>query len=209
MSKAKKIFSHAKKIAWGIFLGIFGLIAVVALWLTIDKFILKSPVPSIFGYATLTVETGSMAGNGESSINPGDMILIHREKEYKTGEVITYLHEGDKVPTTHRIIFTNEDGTFVTKGDANNSKDPEAVTNDIIIGKVVRKYEGAGVFSTWVRTEGWMYIMACLAILGLGLFVLASDDEGKAADSPKAEVAEQDAPAKQEESEPQQNPPQE
>ena len=190
MSKAKKILSHAKKFVWGMFLGIFGLIAVVALWLTIDKFILKSPVPSMFGYATLTVETGSMAGSGDTSINPGDMILIHREKEYKTGEVITYLHEGDKIPTTHRIIFTNEDGTFVTKGDANNSKDPEAVTKDIIIGKVVRKYEGAGVFSTWVRTEGWMYIMACLAILGLGLFIMASGDE----EAPKAEAAGENAP---------------
>ena len=180
MSGAKKVFQVAKKVAWGIFLGIFGLVAVVALWLTVERFILKSPVPSILGYATLTVETGSMAGSGDTSINPGDMILIKRQKEYKTGEVITYLHKGDKIPTTHRIIFTHEDGTFQTKGDANNSADPEAVSKDIVIGKVIRKFEGAGVFATWVRTEGWIYITACFAILGLGLFILSSDEEEEA-----------------------------
>ena len=189
MSKAKKILSHVKKIAWGIFLAVFGLIAVVALWLTIDKFVLKSPVPSIFGYAALTVETGSMAGSGETSINPGDMIIICPQREYKTGEVITYLHEGDTIPTTHRIIFTNEDGTFVTKGDANNSKDPETVSADIIIGKVICNCRGLGVFATWVRTEGWIYIMACFAILGLGLFVISSSDE-----EPKEEKGEKDTP---------------
>jgi len=177
MSGAKKVFQVAKKVAWGIFLGIFGLVAVVALWLTVERFILKSPVPSMLGYATLTVETGSMAGSGDTSINPGDMILIKRQKEYKTGEVITYLHKGDKIPTTHRIIFTHEDGTFQTKGDANNSADPEAVSKDIVIGKVIRKFEGAGVFATWVRTEGWIYITACFAILGLGLFILSSDGD--------------------------------
>lgn len=177
MSGAKKVFQVAKKVAWGIFLGIFGLVAVVALWLTVERFILKSPVPSMLGYATLTVETGSMAGSGDTSINPGDMILIKRQKEYKTGEVITYLHKGDKIPTTHRIIFTHEDGTFQTKGDANNSADPEAVSKDIVIGKVIRKFEGAGVFATWVRTEGWIYMTACFAILGLGLFILSSDEE--------------------------------
>jgi signal peptidase I len=156
---------------------VFGLVAVIALWLTVERFVLKSPVPSVLGYATLTVETGSMAGSGDTSVNPGDMILIKRQKEYKTGDVITYLHKGDRIPTTHRIILTYEDGTFQTKGDANNAADPEAVTNDIIIGKVIRKFEGAGVFATWVRTEGWMYMMACFAILGLGLFILSSDEE--------------------------------
>lgn len=177
MSTAKKVFSHIKKFAWGMFLGVFGVVAVIALWLTIDRFVLKSPVPSVLGYATLTVETGSMAGTGEESINPGDMILIKRQKEYKTGQVITYLHEGDKIPTTHRIILTYEDGTFQTKGDANNAADPEVVTNDIIIGKVIKNFRGAGVFATWVRTEGWIYLMACFGILGLGLFILSSEEE--------------------------------
>ncbi len=178
MSTAKKIFRIAKKTAWGIFLGFFGLVAVVALWLTIEKFIMKSPVPSIFGFSTLTVETGSMQSIlEEESIDPGDMILIRRQNEYKVGEVITFLHEGDKIPTTHRIIGMHEDGGFKTKGDANNTSDPEGVSEDIILGKVIYKFKGAGVFATWVRTEGWIYITACFAILGLGLFILSSDED--------------------------------
>ena len=198
MSKLKKTFSIVKKAVWGAFLGLFCLVTIVTLWLTVDKFILKSPVPSMFGYATLTVETGSMAGMGEEAINIGDMIVIKKQKEYKVGDVITYLHEGDRVPTTHRIISINrEDGSFVTKGDANNSKDPEGVTEDIIIGKVVRKLEGMGVFATWVRTEGWIYIVACFGILGLGLFVLASNDDEEDTKDEKTESdkAEPDTPA--------------
>ena len=199
MSRVKKIFSHVKKLAWGIFLGVFGVVAVLALWLTFDRLVLKSPVPSIFGYATLTVETGSMSGQGENAINPGDMILIKRQKEYKTGQVITYLHEGDRIPTTHRIILTYEDGTFQTKGDANNAPDPEAVTNDIIIGKVIRKFEGAGVFATWIRTEGWMYVMACFAVVGLGLFILSSDEEAKETEgAPEEALPEEEQESKEE-----------
>ena len=125
----------------------------------------------MFGYASLTVETGSMEG----TIDIGDMIIIKKQKEYKIGDIVTYLHEGDKIPTTHRIINYNSDGTFVTKGDSNNSKDPEAVTNDIILGEVIKVIPNVGIFAAWVQSEGWIYIVAALAILGLGLFIISSD----------------------------------
>ena len=173
MSKATRIREIAPKIAWGLFLLIFGIVAVIALWLSIDKMILKSPVPSLFGYASLTVETGSMQG----TIDAGDMVVIKSQKEYRVGDIVTFLHEGDKIPTTHRIIYRNEDGSFLTKGDANNTKDELPVTEDIIIGKVVKVFSGVGIFTTWLRTEGWIYIVACLAVLGLGLFMLSSSEE--------------------------------
>lgn len=183
--KDNKVFAIIKKVLWGIFLAVFGLVAVVTLWLAVDKFVLKSPVPSMFGYSALTVKTGSMAG----TIEMGDMIIIHKEDDYKIGDVITYLHEGDKIPTTHRIININQnDGSFLTRGDANNTKDPEAVTEDIILGKMVKIYPKAGIFMSWVQTEGWIYIVACLAILGLGVFVINSDNQPvkeSIADAPK------------------------
>lgn len=115
----KKILSVAKKIIWWIFIVAFAFVAVVASWLCIDKFIRKSPVPTFCGYALLTIETGSMSGTFEI----GDMILIKDTNDYKIGDIITFLPEGDTIPTTHRIINYGEDGTFVTKGDANNTKD--------------------------------------------------------------------------------------
>ena len=162
----------AKKVLWGVLYGLFGLIIAVLVWLAVDKFILKSPVPSAFGYATLIVETGSM----ESTLQIGDMILIKDTGEYKIGDIITYLHEGDRIPTTHRIIGYTDNG-YITKGDNNNVKDTDSVTDDIILGEMVEVFPKVGLFSKWVKEEGWMYIGAILIIVALGGFVMKSDDD--------------------------------
>lgn len=173
----EKTLNIIKKVLWGIAIGVFGLLLLLVLWLAIDKFIIGSPVPSIFGYSTLTVETGSMSG----TIEIGDMIIIKDTGEYKIGDIVTFLHEGESIPTTHRIINYNSDGSFVTKGDANNVKDTLPVTSDEIIGEVVKIYPKVGLFGSWVREEGWLYIVAVLAIIGIGAFILKepkSEDEG-------------------------------
>lgn len=176
----KKIWNISVKVFWGIVWTVFGLVLLLTLWLAFDKFILKSPVPSVFGYASLTIETGSMNGNsalvsgGEvKEVNIGDMIIIKDTGDYKIGDVITFLKEGDKVPTTHRIIGYTDDG-FITKGDANNAKDTVPVTYDEVIGEVVGHYPKLGKFSSWVKSEGWIYIVAGLAILALGSLVIKS-----------------------------------
>ena len=48
---------------------------------------------------------------------------------------------------------------------------------------------GGGIFATWVQTEGWIYILACLGILGLGFFVLSgsSDNTAPVAEAETAE----------------------
>ena len=186
----KKARSIIKKAAWITFLVIFGFVAVIAVWLTVSKFILKSPAPSVFGYATLTVATGSMSG----TIEPGDMIVIKKQDEYKIGDIIAYIPEGDKIPTTHRIVNYHPDGSFKTRGDANNTADSEHVTNDIILGKVVKTVSGMGVFATWIRTEGWIYIVACLAIVGLGLFIVTSLEDKKSVPDARKEEKSEDLP---------------
>ena len=175
-----KPFVIAKKVLWGIVYGLFALLAALVIWLAIDKFILKSPVPSIFGYATLTIETGSM----ESELQIGDLILIKKTGEYKIGDIITYAHPGDKIPTTHRIIGYT-DGGFVTKGDNNNVKDTYDVPLDIVYGEIIKVYPKAGLFSKWVQQEGWIYIVAVLAIIALGGLVLKSDDDDKTEEKPE------------------------
>ena len=168
----KKALSIIKKILRGAMYAIFGIICVIVLWLSIDKFILGSPVPSFLGYSTLTVETGSMSG----TLEIGDMIVIKDTGEYKIGDIVTYLHEGEKIPTTHRIINYSGDN-FVTKGDFNNTKDTVDVRPDEILGEVVMIIPDVGIFAEWVRIDGWIYIVAVLAILGLGLLVLNFDDQ--------------------------------
>ena len=146
---------------------IFAIVIIAVAWLAIDKFILGSTVPSVLGYATLTVETGSM----ESELQIGDLILIKDTGDYKIGDIVTYMHEGDKIPTTHRIINYTEGG-FITKGDANNVKDTDIVPSDIVIGEVVKVFPKVGLFAKWVKVDGWMYIVAILVIIALGSLIV-------------------------------------
>ncbi len=174
-TQTKNALAITKKVLGIIGYVILGLILTVVLWLGFDKFILKSPVPSMFGYATLTVETGSM----ESTLQIGDLIVIKKTDDYKIGDIVTYIREGDKIPTTHRIVNYAGEDAFVLKGDANNSKDFDDVTKDMIIGEVVKVYPKAGLFSKWIKAEGWIYIVAILVLLAIGMLVMNVEDNNE------------------------------
>lgn len=171
-----------KKVLWGVIYTLFGALLALVIWLAIDKFILKNPVPSAFGYATLTIETGSM----ESELLIGDMILIKDTGDYKIGDIITYIKEGDSIPTTHRIIGYTDNG-FITKGDNNNAKDTDDVTHDMIFGEVIDVYPKVGLFAKWVQLEGWIYIVSALVILALGTLIVKSADDDQEKNSGEEE----------------------
>ena len=176
-------FSIVKKFFWGIVWVLFGAVLLLLLWLSFDKYILKSPVPSVFGYSTLTIATGSMNGNSAlveggdvKQVDIGDLIVIKKTDDYKIGDVITFLKKGEKVPTTHRIIGYT-DGGFITKGDANNTKDTVPVLQEEVLGEVVGHYPKLGKFASWVKNEGWTYLVAGLAILAIGSTVIKNADD--------------------------------
>ena len=166
----KKAFTVIKRVIWGIVIAVFCLLCVLTIWLAVDKFVLKSPVPSVFGYSALTVKTGSMSG----TIEIGDLIIIKDTGDYEIGDIVTFLQKGDSIPTTHRIIDSREDGSFITKGDANNVQDALPVSKDIILGEVVKVLPKVGLFAERVQSEGWIYIVALLVILGGGTVFVQS-----------------------------------
>jgi signal peptidase len=167
---ATKVFNLIKKVVCWILYGVFGIVFFVTSWLFVDKFIRKSPVPSFLGYSMLIIQTGSMSGTMEI----GDMIIIKDTGDYKIGEIITFMPDGAVVPTTHRIINYTATGEFVTKGDANNVKDTDNTTTDQILGEVVMHLPKLGQFASWVQVEGWMYIIATIGIIFLGVFMVKS-----------------------------------
>lgn len=75
------------------------------------------------------VETGSM----EDKIHTGDYILLVKKSNYFVGDVVTYNVNGYFI--THRIIKI-ENGSVITKGDANNTPD-EGININQIEGKVI------------------------------------------------------------------------
>lgn len=191
-----KIF---KKICSSILLIICALLLVVAGWLCIDKFVMKSAVPSFLGYSTLTVTTGSM----EPTLQVGDIIVIKKTNDYKIGDIITFLPEGDTTPTTHRIIQYGEvDGTYITKGDnPANSVDTDPVTNDQIFGEMVLHLPILGMFFGWVKDGGGLiYVIAVILILGIGAYMLNNEKkmallrEQNTAEAPKPAEDTSDAP---------------
>ena len=158
----------------------------VAVWLLVDKFGKKSPVPMFMGIATLTVETGSMAG----TIEEGDLIVIKRADEFRTGDIITFMPEGDTIPTTHRIVRIDGD-KFYTKGDANNAEDTRAITKEQIIGKYEFSIPCVGLFFRWIGQEGgWLYFAGIAVVIVVGVLLLklvpksASANNGAQADKP-------------------------
>ncbi len=75
------------------------------------------------------VVTGSM----EDHIHVGDYILIYKKNDYQIGDVVTFKEKDSMI--THRII-REENGYFITKGDANNTED-EKISKDKIVGKAI------------------------------------------------------------------------
>lgn len=169
------VWNTAKKVLFFVAVGLCAFFLVVASWLAVDKFILKSPVPSFAGYSLLSVESGSMEGRMKDSINKGDLVLIRKTDDYKIGETITFLRPNDKVPTTHRIIdfdYSSGEKAYITKGDANNSRD-KIVTEDQIVGEVVLIFKHVGVIRGWLTEGGgFVFVIAILATLFVGIYIL-------------------------------------
>ena len=170
--------SMVKKVFGWIGTGFLTLLVVMASWLCFDKFVLKHRVPSIFGYSSLIVATGSMNG---SEVNEGDLIIIKDTGDYKIGEIVTFFQDGDDIPTTHRIInYKDIEGVryWKTRGDANNSPDERLITSDEIIGEVVLVIPYVGTFIDWaVEGGGLIYIVGIFLILGLGIYIIKGDDD--------------------------------
>ncbi len=86
---------------------------------------------NFFDMGTLLICSGSM----EPELKLGDIIIIKKYDNYKTGDIVTYLDD-DNILVTHRIIEKTESG-FVTKGDNNNTRDKDVISKNEIQGKVI------------------------------------------------------------------------
>ena len=143
-------------------------------WFAVSKYILKNKVPSFFGYSILVVSTGSM----NDTLVEDDLILIKDTGDYITGDIVTFIHDGEKTPTTHRIVEYTDDGKYITRGDANNTDDRKIVSDDMIFGEVVYRMHTLGMIFGWlIDGGGYIYVISALVIIGFGVFLLKDDKE--------------------------------
>lgn len=129
------------------------------LWMLVQQSVLKKDPPEIFGYSQLVVTSGSM----EPAFSAGDMILIRQEEDYALGDIVTFrLSSGDLV--THRIVGSVE-GSFITKGDANNTEDDELLDPQQIVGKLVTYIPAVGSFLLFLRTPVGLFVLVAVGFL--------------------------------------------
>jgi len=131
-------------------------------------------LPSLFGYKPLVVLSGSMSPTFEK----GDVIYYHEasQNEIKVGDAITFKLEDTIV--THRINEIDEDGMYVTKGDANETVDPVKINYSNILGKDLNfKIMFVGYFIKYINEHAWtiitVFVVLCLE------FILSNLDTGK------------------------------
>lgn len=134
----KKIVEKIINIILDIVIFIFGIILLISIYNNVQTKILKNSYSSFFGYTVFGVQTGSMA----DAINAGDWIIVKKQDNFKTNDIITYAQDGDFI--THRIVESYKN-TFVTKGDANNTKD-SPINKEQIVGKVVKVLPNFEIF---------------------------------------------------------------
>jgi len=138
---------------------LLGLLLACNLYTIVARMVTKQLQPAVFGFSTAVVISGSMS----DSIEVNDMVVIHRQKSYEVGDVITFETRGSLV--THRIIGETSLG-FTTKGDANNSPDLDPVRQEQIVGRVVLVIPKIGRAIEFMRTP---LGMTCLVVVGFAL----------------------------------------
>lgn len=174
-SENKNLRGRVFSAIWRVMLILLAVIlAISACALAYDKFVKKSKIPSVFGYSVLIVASPSMTG----AIEEGDAIIIKKSDSYAVGDVITYFPADENFSVTHRIVKMEGD-KFYTKGDANQSEDPDPVLIEQIAGKVAVKLDKVGYFIEWLKSPVGMIFAAAFIVVLILIIVIEDKRRGK------------------------------
>lgn len=124
-----KILKIIKDIIINLIIFILGIIAILAIWTSIQLNVQKKEYANLFGYSIFSTETGSMSPTMEI----GDVVIVKIGEQVQEKDIITYKKDNSFI--THRIIKI-EGNSIIAKGDNNNTQDEE-ITQDAVVGKVV------------------------------------------------------------------------
>lgn len=109
-----------------------------------------------------------VSGSMEPELPVGSLCMIDcQQKEPDEGDIISY-KAGDSV-ITHRVVEVTDEG-YVTKGDANDSRDPGVVKQKQVFGTCVFSIPKAGYAVMFLRSlKGIVLIITfviCFSLLG-------------------------------------------
>ena len=128
-----------------------------------------------FGRCILQVVTGSM----EPTLHVGDCILVQEvdPAALQAGDIITYVSEDLQTKDlliTHRIAEITQDGSFITRGDANPVEDALTVRPDQIQGKYIRKLHIFGFMTGYAGTRKLLLLVVMLGVVAMAVHEVRS-----------------------------------
>lgn len=119
--------------------------------------------PAVLGYKPVVVLSPSM----EPTLPVGSVAYYKAVPfdDINVGDIITYQPlTGENTLITHTVTVKNSmTATFVTKGDANATEDPGAVSYDNVAGKALRYHVPYGGY--FVQVVQTPYVIAALAVI--------------------------------------------
>ncbi|WP_261619311.1 Ig-like domain-containing protein [Pseudarthrobacter equi] len=137
---------------WGIFLASVASRLYLGILLSLALF---AVLPALFGWHGTVVQSGSM----EPHISPGDVVLasdLDPAQPVPLGRVVQFRSPASAEPSgvektrLHRIVTANDDGTYVTAGDANADVDSTPLTRGQITGQARLLVPGVGLPGLWL-----------------------------------------------------------
>ena len=150
------------------------------------------------GCRMLSIESGSM-----SPAYPVNALVVTMPADFEdiaVGDVISYVLDESGTTVTHRVVEKNDaNQTFVTKGDANDIEDAEAVYYENVIGRVFICIPGLGSVLRILteETDKRIIIGVIIAVLcvsfGSDIYKGLKNRERKKEDVGEAEGSEEDA----------------
>lgn len=124
---------------------VFGTLAVIA--------VLPMVVP---GYTSASITSGSM----QPKLRPGDVVIAvgNGGAGIKIGTIVVFEDPARGDLVTHRIVGVNDNGSYITKGDANGINDAQAVPPGNVrgTGKWVVPY--VGLPRVWIAHGEWLLL---------------------------------------------------
>lgn len=124
---------------------------------------------------------GILSGSMEPSIPVGAAVLVDGNvaaNAIREGDVIAFdMGNAAHAVCAHRVASVEEDGSFKTKGDANDVEDPIPVSPDRLVGKVALSIPHAGHLLMSVQAHRGAWIASILALTVIAAALSAASNQ--------------------------------
>ena len=177
MNRTQKIIGIFRKTAVVLWWTVTVAVAVAVVGIIAAK--LRGEVPYFFGYSVMNIVSGSMG----DTIPEGSYILIQKTDaaDIRNGDIICFYSDEQAIrgyPNTHRVVEDPIHGAngieFVTKGDANPTKDSVTAKGHRLIGRYVKNLNGLTSLSNMLQDNGILIISIVLPALCVAVMIASA-----------------------------------